>query len=67
MYPVDGAMVPVLVVGARATVGAVVGAMNPVEGAMVPVVVAGAVAVDVEEDVAVEGETMEIVFCLLMG
>ena len=45
----------------------VVGAMKPVAGAMAPVVVAGAVAVEVEEEVAVEGETMEIVFCLSTG
>jgi len=41
--------------------------MNVVAGAMAPVVVAGTVAVEVEEKMAVEGETMEIVFCLLIG
>ena len=55
MNPVEGAIVPV------------VGAMKPVAGAMAPVVVAGAVAVEVEEEVAVEGETMDIVFCLLVA
>jgi len=59
------------VVGARATVGAatvpVVGSMKPVAGAMVPVEVAGAVAVEVEVEVAVDGEVIEIVFCLLVA
>jgi len=52
MNPVEGATVPV--VGARATVGA----------ATVPVVVAGAVAVEVEVEVADDGETIVMSFCL---
>jgi len=40
------------------------GAIVPVVGAIVPVAVVGAVAVDVEEEVAVEGEVIEILFCL---
>ena len=46
--------------------------MKPVDGAIAPVVVVGAVAVEVEEEVAVDGEVMEMLFsgtvvCLLMG
>ena len=55
---------PVVVVGARATVGA---ATVPVVGAMVPVAVVGAVAVEVDDEVAVEGLVMEMVFWRLMG
>ena len=58
-------------VGARATVGAatvpVVGSMKPVAGAMVPVEVAGAVAVEVEVEVADDGEVIEMLFCLLVA
>jgi hypothetical protein len=43
------------------------GAIVPVVGAIVPVAVVGAVADEVEEEVAVEGDTMEMVFCLLIG
>lgn len=47
------------VAGARATVGA---ATVPVVGTAVPVAVVGAVAVEVDEDVAVEGLTIEMLF-----